>query len=449
MTQFPSMLLRGGAILLLSCAVVMSALYLHPVHAASDDPTTTRRISVGSSGAEASGESSYPVLSADGRFVAFASAAANLVAADTNEAGDVFVKDSTSGTLICASVSIAGAPGAGGSFAPSISSDGQRVVFVSEAPDLVAGDTNGVADVFMRNLVAGVTTRISVSASGEEADGTSSAPRMSADGRYVAFASQATNLVAGDTNDESDVYVRDLQSNTLERISQSATGGPTNGPSEGAAISADGRFVAFSSSALNLIAGETGEGAVQVWDVYLRDRANGTTVRVSTSASSGKGNGHSFVPVISADGRYVAFTSEASNLVSSDLNQLADVFVRDLVSGTTVRVSAGLGGSEAAGASIRPSISADGRYVVFESSAANLVSEPAPEQSTWTYLRDLQSGLTTRVVAAAPEPRPGGGALRPAISADGHWVAFSSSEPDLVSGDGNDLEDVFLRGPIH
>lgn len=448
MARFRSILVRSGAVLGFTCLALAVAIRYRPVRAASSDSPTTRRISVSGSGSEACGPSSYPALSADGRFAAFASTASNLVAGDSNDSGDIFVKDSMSGALVCTSVSGAGTPAAGGSFAPSISADGQRVVFVSEAANLVSGDTNGEADVFLRDLATETTTRISVSTSGQEADGASSAPRISGDGRFVAFASQATNLVPGDTNEESDVFVRDLQTGATERISQSSTGGPADGPSESASISADGRYVAFASSALNLIAGESGEGASRVWDVYLRDRANGTIVRVSRSTTGGNGNGHSFVPVLSGDGLRVAFTSEASNLIPSDLNGCADVFLRDLLSGTTVRVSAGLGGAEPSGASARPSISADGRFVAFESSATNLVSVPAPEHSTWTYLRDLQTGLTTRVVAAAPEARPGGGALRPAISADGHWIAFSSSEPDLVGGDGNDLEDVFLRGPL-
>ncbi|MBK7645370.1 MAG: PD40 domain-containing protein [Planctomycetes bacterium] len=448
MTQAEPLTTRAGAFCLLGCALVMSALYLHPAHAAPDTPATTQRVSVGSNGAEATGESSYPSVSADGHVVAFASSAANLVAGDNNDSVDVFVKDCNTGALVCASVSISGAPASGASFSAAISSDGQRVVFASEGSDLVAGDTNEIADVFVRDLAAQTTIRISSSASGQEADGASSAPRISADGRFVAFVSEATNLVPGDTNERPDVFVRDLLTGVVERISQSANGAPADGPSEGAAISADGRYVAFASSAMNLIAGENTSGAPQVWDVYVRDRTAGTTVRASASTAGGKGNGHSFLPAICADGRYVAFASEATNLISSDLDAQADVFRRDLQTGTTARVSIGPGGIEPTGASIRPSISADGRFVVFESSAANLVADPAPEQSTWTYVRDMQNGSVARVVAASAEPLPGGGTVCPALSADGHWVAFSSSEPTLVAGDSNALGDVFLRGPL-
>ena len=149
---------------------------------------------------------------------------------------------------------------------------------------------------------------------------------------------------------------------------------PADGASEGAALSSDGRYVAFSSTASNLIPGEDGTDATKVWDVYRRDRTNGTTVRVSASLSGGKGDGHSFAPAISADGRWVAFASHAHNLITSDLNERPDVYLRDLQSGATARVSVGVGGLESTGDSLRPSISADGRFVTFESSASNLVS---------------------------------------------------------------------------
>jgi Tol biopolymer transport system component len=430
----------GGALL---------ALRYRPATALAQDAPTTTRISVGADGAQASGESAYPAISGDGRYVAFASSASNLVAGDSNEAGDIFVKDRTSGALTCASISTSGTPAAGESYAPSISGDGQRVVFVSEGADLVAGDGNQMADVFMRDLGAQTTTRISVSQAGVEADGSSSAPRISADGRFVAFASQATNLVAGDTNGESDVFVRDLQTGALERISVAAAGEPADGPSEGPALSADGRYVAFASTSSNLIPGENGAGATKVWDVYRRDRTAGTTVRVSANLSGGKGDGHSFAPAISADGRYVAFASHARNLITSDLNERPDVYVRDLQAGTTQRVSVGMGGLEPTGDSRRPASSADGRFVTFESSAGNLVSEPSPEGSTWVYVRNLSSGLTSRVVAVSAASAAEGGSSDAAISGDGHWIAFASAEPTLVAGDSNALEDVFVRGPLH
>jgi Tol biopolymer transport system component len=172
-------------------------------------------------------------------------------------------------------------------------------------------------------------------------------------------------------------------------------------------------------------------------------------VRLSSSVAGLKGNGYSYAPAISADGRYVSFASLASNLVASDINGRSDVFVRDVLAGTTVRASIGLGGSEPTGESLRPSISSDGRYVTFESSAENLVSDPSPEGSTWIYLRDLQTAITVRVVSASPEDMGDGGTFHAAISCDGRWIAFASAEPALVAGDSNGFEDVFVRGPLH
>jgi Tol biopolymer transport system component len=413
------------------------------------DSPMTRRMSLSSQGAQANAESSYPVLSADGHFVAFASSASNLVVGDTNETGDIFVKDCTSGSIVCASMKTDGMPASGESYSPSISADGQRVVFASEAADLVADDTNKMSDVFLRDVVAHTTTRLSASAAGEQADGPSVAPRISSDGRFVAFASLATNLVPGDTNGVSDVFVRDVQAGTIERVSIGVGGEPANGPSEGASISADGRYVAFASTAINLLAGGDGWDPVRVWDVYVRDRVSGTTVRVSGNPSGGKGNGHSHSPAISADGHRVAFTSLASNLISSDLNERSDIYVRDLVAGTTVRASVGVGGQEASGESARSGISADGRFVVFESNAQYLVQQYSTPGSTWCYLRDLVNGTTIRVVSASADTAADGGASNAAISADGRWIAFSSAEPSLVGGDSNEIDDVFVRGPMY
>jgi Tol biopolymer transport system component len=416
------LVLAGALALALECA--------RPERAPGGIAQPTRRVSNAARGSQANGASGYPSISADGRCIAFASVASNLVAGDENELGDVFVADVAGSALVCASVAPNGRPATGESHAPSISGDGLRVVFVSDAADLVDGDQNHAADVFLRDLRARTTTRVSVSAAGAEADGASYAPRISTDGRWVAFASQASNLVPRDTNGQPDVFLRDLQGGTLERISFAAGGGDADGASEGPALSSDGRYVAFASTALNLVPGENPAGATRVWDVYRRDRAAGTIVRVSASVSGGKGDGHSFAPAISADGRCVAFASHARNLISSDLDERADVFVRDLRTGTTQRVSVGLGGLEPTGDSLRPSISADGRFVSFESSAGNLVAEPRPEGSTWVYLRDLSKGTTTR----------SGGNADAALSADGRWIAFSAVE----SG----LEDLFVRGPL-
>ena len=208
------------------------------------------------------------------------------------------------------SVGAGGAQGDGRSILPAISSDGRYVTFQSDAASLVAGDTNGVTDVFVHDRLTGTTERVSVDSAGAQGNGASSVPSISADGRYVAFLSDATNLVAGDTNGVSDVFVHDRTTGATERASVSTGGTQSDGGCGYVAISPDGRFVAFGSLAANLVSGDTnGTG-----DVFLRDRTTGTTERVSVTTGGAQGNNFSGSPAVSADGRYVAFESRASNL---------------------------------------------------------------------------------------------------------------------------------------
>jgi Tol biopolymer transport system component len=311
---------------------------------------TTERVSVSSSGRQANNVSRRPAISADGRFVVFESLASNLVAGDTNKCrydpidpyhncSDVFVRDLLKGTTERVSVSSSGRQARGESYEQTISADGRFVAFYSQASNLVAGDTNGQPDVFVRDRLKRTTERVSVSTRGRQANYFSADPAISADGRFVVFDSGASNLVAGDTNGQPDVFVRDRLKRTTERLSVSNDGNPPNGVSSGgliSAISADGRFVVFDSLASNLVAGDR-----MHTDVFVRDRLKNTTERLSLSASGRQANGESERPAISADGRFVAFQSEASNLVSGDTNSAVDVFVRDRKAGKTKLVSVG------------------------------------------------------------------------------------------------------------
>ncbi|MDI6844046.1 MAG: Ig-like domain-containing protein [Anaerosomatales bacterium] len=342
------------------------------------------RISVSSSGDQGNGGSYDPSISADGRYAAFCSDASNLVAGDTNGKLDVFVRDLATGTTTRVSVSSSGEEGNDYSNTPSISADGRYVTFYSFASNLVSDDTNSVHDVFVRDLASGETTRVSVSSSGVQGNSYSYDPSISADGRYVAFYSHARNLVPDDTNGADDIFVRDLATGTTTRVSVSSSGEEGNGDSYDPCISADGRYVAFYSSASNLVAGDTNGKQ----DIFVRDLATGTTTRVSVSSSGEEGNGDSYDPCISADGRYAAFHSYASNLVAGDTNGTVDIFVRDLATGTTTRANVSSSRQEANGLSYHASISADGRYVAFYSAASNLV----PGDTNWFYdvfVRDL------------------------------------------------------------
>jgi Tol biopolymer transport system component len=283
-------------------------------------------VSLGPDGVQSNGDSDRQVVSADGRFVAFLSTASNLVPGDTNGEPDVFVHDRRTGSTRRVSVGTGGAQGNSVSDNPAISADGRFVAFASYASNLVRGDGNDDQDVFVRDRQAGTTARVSLGPGGAQGDFYSDNPALSANGRFVAFESGASNLVPGDSNGVLDVFVRDRQTGTTRRVSLGAAGAQGDEFSFGPAISADGRFVAFASVATNLVPGDTNGEA----DVFVRDRKAGTTRRVSFGLGSAQGNGESYAPALSADGRLVAFLSRATNLVPGDTNGVQDVFVRSL-----------------------------------------------------------------------------------------------------------------------
>ena len=263
-------------------------------------------------------------ISAKGRFVAFGSSASNLVPGDTNGFEDVFVHDRRSGRTERVSVSTTGKQGNNLSMSPSISANGRFVTFNSDASNLVPGDANGTIDVFIRDRKLGTTELISISSSGQQGNGFNSGGAISADGRFVAFDTQADNLVPGDTNGHNDVFVRDRLKGTTERVSISSQGVQGNDLSDDAALSANGRFVVFQSYATNLVKGDT-NGTV---DIFVRDRDLGTTERVSVSSGGVQADRASDRGSITDGGRFVAFGSDARNLVPGDANGATDIFVR-------------------------------------------------------------------------------------------------------------------------
>jgi len=415
---------------------------------------TTIFVSV-SGTASGNGLSGSPVISADGRFVAFVSKASNLVAGDTNGTADVFVRDLLppgTTTLVSVSGTASGnGPGNGPSVSPVISADGRFVAFESDASNLVAGDTNGNRDVFVRDLWMGTTTLVSVNSEDTpgSGNGRSVSPVISADGRFVAFQSLANDLVATeDTNDTFDVFVRDLQAvpPTTTLVSVTSAGASGDNLSRSPVISADGRFVAFVSFASDLVAGDTNGK----FDVFVRDlqaETAGATTLVSVKSDGIQGNGNSSSPVISADGRFVAFQSFATNLVAGDTNGTADVFVRDLqaVPPTTTLVSVNSGGDATGNRrSDSSDISADGRFVAFRSFASNMAS-PDTDLNADVFVRDLQTGTTSLISVNSLGTGSGGGSSEaPVISADGRVVGFRSFASNLVVTDNNGAPDVFV-----
>lgn len=354
------------------------------------DRTTgrTSRVSVSSSGQEGNGDSSRPDVSGDGRFVVFDSGASNLVTDDTNNASDVFVHDRVTHTTALVSQTRGGRAGNEASFSPTISQNGRFVAFTTNASNLTRRPSNG--GIVLRDLQTGTNRIVSLRLDGTAAFAAS--PSLSANGRYVAFASFASDIVAGDTNDTFDIFVRDRRLGTTIRVSVDSSGAEAQGGgSFQPAISAGGKVVAFASEATNLVASDTNG----VRDIFVHDVAAGTTVRASVASDGTEANGQSdgpgirgsatFGPDISGDGRLVTFDSIASNLVADDTNtcsftpggpsfpepgQCPDVFVRDLESSTTTRVSVSSSGDEANDASTDPAISTDGMKVVFFSTAS-------------------------------------------------------------------------------
>lgn len=316
--------------------------------------------------------SGYAAISANGRFTTFTSEATNLVQGDTNGYQDVFIHDRRTGTTTRISVNSRDREGNADSSYSSVSADGRFVAFSSSASDLVKGDTNGYTDLFVHDRETGSTRLVSVSSTGQQADDNTTyvGPGMiSTDGRFIAFDSTATNLVPHDGNGVGDIFVRDRVAGTTKRVSLRSGGDGANGPSRNPTISAEGGFVSFTSDATNLVGGDTNGYA----DVFVRDRGAGTTRRVSVSSAGEEGGQPSGYSSISRDGRYVAFDSYATNLVGGDTNGYADVFVRDRKLGKTRRVSLSSAGAQGDLPSDYPFISADGRFVVFQSQATNLV----------------------------------------------------------------------------
>lgn len=403
--------------------------------------STTRRESI----ADAQGNlnSTKPSISADGRYIAFSSISSNLAPGDTNGAYDVFIRDTVAETTTRVSVSSAGVQGNGDSTDPSISADGRHIAFMSNSSNLVAGDTNALMDVFVRDVTAETTTRVSLDSSGATGNDHCAFPSISADGRFITFRSAASNLVTGDTNGAQDVFVRDSLVGTTVRASVDSSGVQGNNGSFISAITPDGRFVVFTSLASNLVAGDTNG----VQDIFVRDLILGSTVLASVGSTGGQGGGHSYNSSISADGRQVAFQSSATNLVAGDANGADDVFVRDLAAGTTTRVSSGAAGVDGDAASFNPRISPDGRFVAFVSYAANLVTGDTNAELD-AFVRDLAEGTTLRVSIGFSGAQSDGPCDLTSVSADGRYVAFSSSATNLVDGNTNGWGQVFVRGPL-
>ena len=407
------------------------------------------QVSVSSDGAMAHDISGQSSISEDGRFVVFSSRANNLVPVDMNDSYDVFVHDLQTGTTTRVSVASDGTEGDESSEDdPSISADGRFVAFESLASNLVPGDTNGIpgrpfsgGDVFLHDRQIGTTTRVSVASDGAEGNSRSQGSMISADARFVAFDSMATNLITGDTNNSEDIFVHDRQTGITERVSVASDGTEGNNFSTRPSISADGRIVVFNSSASNLVLDDMNNSK----DIFAHDRQTGVTTRISVANDGTEGNNSSSNPATSADGRFIVFDSMANNLVSSDTNNLEDIFLYDQQASAIIRVSVGVGGTEANGFSMEPTISAGGRYIGYFSDASNLV--PDDTNNAWdSFIFDRQTGITTRISVASDGSTEGNNhSFSATASTDGRFVVFDSLASNLVSGDSFFTSDVFVN----
>lgn len=410
----------------------------------------TVRISQTAGGSGGGGTS--PTVSRNGRWATFISSSQGLVADDTNGVADAFLADRQNGTLERVSLGSGRAQINGATTWASISDDGRFVTYLSTATNAVTGDTNALADVFVHDRQTGATERVSVSDSEAQATGgaASSKVDISADGNLVVFVSAATNLVTGDTNTMPDVFLRNRSAGTTQRISVSSAGAQQTAAGttavESPQITPDGRYIVYVSTGAGLVTGDTNARR----DVFVRDRTANTTVRASVKTGGGQaavGTDGAAQPNISANGTWVTFHSDSTDLVPSDTNAQNDVFLRNMSAGTTERVSVGASAAQGNQAALRGAVSDDGRYVTFASSSTNLVT--ADSNSRWDiFRRDRTAGVTTRVSMSSDDVQ---GTVTAAnsytfadVSADGRFVAYESVLNGLQAGDTDSAADIFL-----
>jgi Tol biopolymer transport system component len=395
----------------------------------SNDPVNRiRRVSSSSKGVQADAPSNEPAISANGRFVAFESDATNLVRGDTNGVSDIFVRNVRNGNVIRVSVGASGTQANGASFNASISGDGRFVVFQSDASNLVPNDTNGKTDVFLHDTRNGSTTRISVDSRGNQAGEISFAGRISRDGRFVTFSSQDRDL---DGNAPSffgtNVFLRDIQAGTTTRIVSPSEAG-FNDPSfsdstrsTAAAISGDGRYVVYQTV---ISIGRTAA------TLFVYDKQTQTSQRIDSIERSSFRS-----PSISDDGRYIAYHKVVPFLpaISTKIYDQQTKSFRDILQDPTRRNGIPISGL---------SLSGNGRYLAFSSSRNNIVPNDTNSAED-VFVYDIENNTTQRVSVNARGEQANGVSFSPSISADGRFLAFASDASNLVPRDTNGVTDVF------
>jgi len=432
----------------LAVATAVGLFLANPSRLFAIDASRLTRASIASDGTEANQDSGEPQLNADGRFLVFSSSTDNLAPGHKPTSRDIYLRDRLLNLTTVVNRAPDGAPAAGGrSEHPSISDNGRFIVYSSYADNLAPNDANNAADIFLYDREEDRTTCISVSPDGKQADGDSICPTISGNNRWVVYASKATNLTPGDTNAKWDIFVYDRITRATERVSVSTKKEQGNGDSGllGIDIDDNGRYVVFASEATNLAQEDTNGVA----DIFLRDRFKdtGETRRVSISSEFRQANGKCFSPSINGRGRYIGYISVAANLVPDDTNGCADIFIFDFSSATTRRINISTDMEQADQAAGECDLDRSGRFVAFSSAASNLAPNDTGKHAD-IFLRDRQERVTSRI-NLAPDGMQADGLSSDdrggvSINADGRFVAFRSVSTNLVAGDANNKADIFI-----
>ncbi|MBE0429623.1 MAG: PD40 domain-containing protein [Thermoleophilia bacterium] len=398
-------------------------------------------VSASGAGVTGNGDSFQSSMTADGRQVAFRSIASDLVPGITNDMRDIFIKDVETGDISRISVSPEGAEANAPSEDPDISADGRFVVFVTAATNLAPGTSGAVTNIVMKDRADGSVTLVSADAAGIEGNGNSDRPAISADGRYVAFNTEASNLAPDDTNGLLDVYVKDTQTGAVTRASVSPEGQQGNGISGvryGPVISADGTQVAFSSAATNLHPGD----ADDIYDVLVKNMETGEVRLASVTEDGVKGNGHSVKVDISADGDQVVFRSVATNLDPADTDETSDAYHKDLITGKLTLASSNADGVKGNEPAWDPSISPDGKKVAFTTKATNLVAGAIPVLNI--YMKHIPTGAVILVTAGSDGAPGNGDSANPSMNPAGSRVIMETQATNLIPREPDGLFNIYM-----
>jgi Tol biopolymer transport system component len=411
---------------------------------ANAEAQSTVRVSLDANGGQGDADSGRARVSADGRYVAFASQSSSFVPGDNNGRFDIFVKDRMTGAIERVSVATGGAEANGSSEHPAISADGQFVAFMSDAENLTPSDLNHAMDIFVHDRLTGITTCASVNVNGGTSSYESIHPSISADGRWVAYQSLGTDIVPGRVGNGYEAFIFDRLNGTNEVASLTWNGSRSQTDVWFPRISADGRFVAFQGRGVDLVPNDTNPFD----DIYVRDRSALTTTRASLDAAGAEAYGSSMTPSLSADGTLVVFRSFSTALVPGDTNVASDIFLKNRITGAIDRINFGIAGAQASDHSDEPSIAASGAFAVFKSRATNLALNDLNGKPD-VFSVEIASRSVHRASLSDLGREVGSESRLPDVTNDGQFVVFESPASDLVAGDTNPHVDIFARGGVH